>query len=134
MEQKDYILREIEKIGRIISAIREKLFLRKDNVAIITVKEINDLNGMLLKQIDFDLEKFLQLDYEELNEYLNSFEGFNIENIEELADLISLLGFTNKSIKFLSKSLQLYELINLKSKTFSFERERKIQKINNFLS
>lgn len=136
MEQKDYILREIEKIGQIISSIRQKLFGGKDNSAIITEKERNDLNGMLLKELNFDFETFLEQNSEASNEYLSKFEGFSIENIEFLAELISQIGFNDnseKSKKYLEKSLQLYELIILKSKTYSFDREMKIQMIKNAL-
>jgi hypothetical protein len=136
MEQKDYILREIEKISKIISSIRQKLFWGKDNLAIITEQERNDLNGMLLKEINFDFEKFLELNPEASGEYLSNFEGFSIENIESLAELLSQIGFIDKSEqseKYLEKSLQLYELAILKSKTYSFDREMKIQMIKNAL-
>ncbi len=136
MEQKDYILREIEKISKIISSIRQKLFGGKDNLAIITEQERNDLNGMLLKEINFDFEKFLELNPEASGEYLSTFEGFSIENIESLAELISQIGFIDKSEqskKYLEKSLQLYELAILKSKTYSFDREMKIQMIKQTL-
>jgi histidyl-tRNA synthetase len=136
MEQKDYILREIEKISKIISSIREKLFGSKNNLAIITEQEINNLNEMLLEEINFDFEKFLKLNSEASGEYLKKFEGFSIENIESLAELISQIGFIDKSEqskKYLKKSLQLYELAILKSKTYSFDREMKMQMIKNAL-
>lgn len=136
MEQKDYMLREIEKIGKIISAIRRKLFGGNDNPEIITEQEKTELNVMLLEEINFDLEKFLNLDFDESIEYLNSFEGFNTENIESLAELISQIAFADKSEqskKNLGKALQLYELVILQSKTFSFDREMKIQMIKNSL-
>jgi hypothetical protein len=41
MEQKDYLLREIEKIGNIMSAIRQKLFAgRKDNLSISIQQQV----------------------------------------------------------------------------------------------
>ncbi|HNQ67321.1 MAG TPA: hypothetical protein PKN32_03000 [Bacteroidales bacterium] len=134
MEQKDYILREIEKIGQIISSIRQKLFGGQENTSIIAEKD--DVNEMLLKEINFDLDKFLKLNSDDSNEYLSKFVGFNIENIEFLAELISQIGFNDKSEqskKYLEKSLQLYELIIFKSKTYSFDREMKIQIIKNAL-
>jgi len=89
-----------------------------------------------LKEINFDLDKFLKLNSDDSNEYLSKFVGFNIENIEFLAELISQIGFNDKSEqskKYLEKSLQLYELIIFKSKTYSFDREMKIQIIKNAL-
>ncbi|MDD3687188.1 MAG: hypothetical protein PHE56_10530 [Bacteroidales bacterium] len=136
MEQKDYMLREIEKIGKIISAIRRKLFGGDDNPEIITEQERTELSEMLLEEINFDLDKFFNLNFDESIEYLNSFEGFNTENIESLAELISEIGFADNSEqakKILEKSLQLYELVILQSKTFSFDREMKIQMIKDAL-
>jgi len=136
MEQKDYILREIEKIGLILSAIRQEIFGGQDRLAINLEKQVDDAKGMLLNELNFDLNKLLLLDNEESNKYLINFEGFNVENIERLAECISQIGFSNKSDrskKYLEKALQLYELSNLKSKTYSFERERNILTIKNAL-
>jgi hypothetical protein len=136
MEQKDFILREIEKIGQILIALRQMLFGGKDNPVINIEKQVDDAKGKLLKELNFDLNKFLHLDNEETNSYLNSIEGFNNENIEQLADYISQIGFSkqfDESIIYLKKALQLFELINLKSKTYSIERESKIITIKNAL-
>ncbi len=133
MEQKDYMLREIEKIGLILSSIRQKLFGGQDKLAISQEKQIDDVKSMLLSELNFDLEKFISIDNEEFNKYLSNFDGFNIENIERLADCISQIGQNNKSEEYLNKALQLYVFCNIKSKTFSFEREEKIASIKNAL-
>lgn len=129
MEQKDYLLREIEKIGLIIRAIRQRLFGGKDSFAINIEQQLETEKGMLFRELNFDLDKFLFLDEEETNIYLNKFEGFNNENIEHIAEVIAQTGFTenfDKSGIYLEKALQLYELINRRSKTYSTEREKKI--------
>ena len=136
MEQRDYILREIEKIELILRAIRQNILGGQDRLAINIEKQVDDAKGMLLNELNFDIDKFLLLNIEESNEYLSNFEGFNTHNIEQLSECISQIGFSNKSElskKYLEKALQLYELINLKSKTYSFERERNIMKIKNAL-
>lgn len=136
MEQKDYILREIEKIGRIIGFIRQKLFGSKENLSLTTENQINDASGMLMKETDFNLNKFLSLNIEESNEYISSFRGFSNENIELLADCICQICMNDSSAdskKYLEKALQLYELCNLKSKTYSLQRENKIIAIKNAL-
>jgi hypothetical protein len=129
---------EIEKIGAIISAIRQKIFGGKDGLAAITLeKQTEDAKGMLLDEANFDLDKFLALNLEDSNEYICSFEGFNVENIELLAKCISEIGINDKSDsskKYLEKALQLYDLCNLKSKTYSLERETNIEWITNLLN
>jgi hypothetical protein len=133
MVQRDYILREIEKIGAIISAFRQKIFGGSGNLAITLENQIENSKSMLLNEINFDLDKFLNLNNEDLNKYMSGFDGFNIENIELLADCLSQIGFDDNcdssSKLYLEKSLQLYELCNVKSKSYSFEREAKMNEL-----
>jgi hypothetical protein len=136
MIQRDYLLREIEKIGAILSAVRQKIFGGKENLPITLEKQMEDIKGMLLNEINFDLDKFLDLNIEDSNEYVSAFEGFCVENIELLAESISEAGFSGKcdnSRKHLEKALQLYELCNLKSNAYSLEREANINAIKNAL-
>lgn len=136
MEQKDYLLREIEKIGVLIRAMLQKLSLKNGHSAILLEKQIEDEKRMLLIDINFDMDWFLQLDAEATNEYISCFEGFNIENIELLAAWCFETGTQSEhsdSRKFLEKALQLYTLCNLKSKTYAFEREKKIKAIQEIL-
>jgi hypothetical protein len=137
MVQRDYLLREIEKIGAIVNAIRQKFFGGKGNLEITLERQIEDIKEMLLNEINFDLDKFLDLNIESSNEYICAFKGFCIENIELLAESISEIGFSGKCAnpkKYLEKALQLYELCNLKSKTYSLERETNINAIKNALT
>jgi hypothetical protein len=136
MVQRDYILREIEKIGTIINAFRQKIFGGSGNLAITLENQIENSKEMLINEMNFDFDKFLALNTEALNEYISGFEGFNVENIELLADCLSQRGFDDNcdnSKMYLEKSLQLFELYNLKSKSYSFEREENIRKIKNVL-
>ena len=136
MEQKDYILREIEKIGMIISFIRQKFFSGKGNLSISIEEGLKDVNGMLLAETNFDLNRYLSLNVEESNEYISNFKGFSVENMEQLAGCISQIGLSENSVdskRYLEKALQLYELCNLKSKTYSLERDKGIIKIKNAL-
>jgi len=136
VEQKDYLLREIEKIGLIISAIRQKLFGGNGNLSVTVENQFETLKEMLLTETNFDLDKFLSLNIEESNEYICSFKGFSAENIEHLAECVSEICLRDKysgSKKYLEKALQLYELCNSKSKTYSLEREATIMSIKSVL-
>ncbi|NDW12125.1 hypothetical protein D0T50_04375 [Bacteroides sp. 214] len=137
MERRDYMLKQIEKIGVLISAIRQKISGGNDNLSITLEKQIEDAKGMLLNEMNFDFNAFLEeIDTDCSNEYIGSFAEFNIDNIELLADYISQIGFhadCDNPQKYLEKALQLYELCNLKSKVYSFEREKNIATIKNFL-
>jgi hypothetical protein len=122
MVQRDYILREIQKFGTILSAVRQMLFGGNENLAITLENQVETVQEMLLNELNFDLDKYLNLNSEKSNEYICTFDGFSVENIEILADSISKIGLNERA-------LQLYELCNLRSKTYSFERETKINAI-----
>lgn len=136
MEQKDYLMREVEKIGLIISAIGQKIFGGKGDIAITLEKQIEDAKDMLFNGVNFDMDKFLNSTIKDSNKYISRFIGFNNDNIELLANYLLQIGLSNKSNnskKYLEKALQLFELCNLHDKTYSFERESNIKTIKNYL-
>ena len=130
MEQKDYLLREVEKIGLIINAIGQRIFGGKGNLAITLEEQINDVKEMLFNGANFDIDKFLNSTVQDSNKYISSFSGFNSDNIELLANYLYQIGLSTKSDnskKYLEKALQLFELCNFQDKTYSFERESNIK-------
>lgn len=136
MEQRDYILREIEKIGIIIKFIIEKIFSGKKNLPKSAEDKLKDLKEILLTETGLDIDRFLSLNVQDSNEYISSFKGYNSNNIELLAGCISQICLNENTVdskKYLEMALQLYELCNLKSQTYSFERENNIMTIKNAL-
>ncbi len=133
MEQKDYLLREIEKIGRIMRAIRQKLFGGNESLAITLEKVTADLKEMLLNDANIDLEKLLVLDAADTDAYLYTLQGFSVENIELLAETLSETGINYDSTVFLEKALQLFGICSLRDKTYSFKRETNISRVKDAL-
>lgn len=133
MEQKDYLLREIEKIGRIMRAIRQKLFGGNESLAITLEKVTADLKEMLLNEANLDLEKLLGMDANETDAYLNTLQVFSVENIELLAEMLSETGLKYESTVFLEKALQLFGICSLRDRTYYFKRETNISAIKDAL-
>jgi hypothetical protein len=136
MEQKDYLMREVEKIGMILSAIGQRIFGGKGNTSITLENQFKDAKDMLFNGANFDIDEFLNSTVEDSNKYISEFSGFNNDNIELLAKYLFQIGSSNKSEdskKYLEKALQLFELCNLKDKTYSFERETTINTLKNDL-
>ncbi len=135
MEQKDYILREIEKISKILQAIGQKLF-GGNNSNKSDLDNENVLTNMLLDQLNFDINKLDSLDNTEFEKYIESIKGFNYDNIEYFADLLFQIGLSSgfhKSQEYFTRSLRLYEYVNKQTKTFSFDRESAISEIKGLL-
>jgi hypothetical protein len=136
MEQRDYILREIEKIGMVIRAIRQKLFGSPDDLAITVDNQAETLREMLLDEAYLDLDELVTLDSTETERYLAGLKGFNTENIELLAQTLSDIGLNDEapaSRPLLEKALQLYDICSLRDRTFSFEREAAVIRIKEVL-
>jgi hypothetical protein len=136
MEQKDYLMREIGKIGTLLRAALAGLLNMKENLSVQAEKPFETTNELLKNEAGFDLEGFLRVPETDAEKYLHQFKGLNPENLALLAEVILHLGAvessSNKKI-FLGKALLLLELCERTDKTFSFERERKINEINNSL-
>jgi hypothetical protein len=132
MEQKDYILREIEKIGVLLRLIFNKLARKEGGIGAPIEYQFEDVKSLLLEEIGFDLDLFLSLKDSEIEQYLYKFNGFKDANLELFADVLKEFGLnsdTEQAKKSLASALKIYELCNSKDKTFSFEREEKIQEI-----
>ena len=133
MEQKDYILREVEKIGVMLQYLLGKMMPAK---SVEEKKDISEeINNELFENIGYDIRSLLKIQKKEFNEIFKYNKGFNLENIELLAELLYKISLKklNNSKEILQKSLELYEFVNKAGKTFSFDREKQIDKIKNEL-
>lgn len=97
MEQRDYLLREIEKIGMVIRAIRQKLFGGTDELAVSVETQAETLKEMLLSEAYLDIDVLVALNPAETEKYLASLKGFNTENIELLAKTLTELSINGDS-------------------------------------
>ncbi len=72
-----------------------------------------------------DIESILHLAPDQFDSAFKKNNGFNLENLELLANLFHEMAQVKEEKKklFLIKSLELYNYISEKSKAFSFERE-----------
>lgn len=135
MQQEDYILREIEKIGLMMLYIRQKLFGGTDNLATSPERQQTGLSEMLLDEAQFDVSYFLSCDESDAQNYMNRFPGFNADNRELLADCLAEIGFSAglNAPKYLAKALYLYQSCNALTQVFSFAIDDKIRKVSDLL-
>jgi hypothetical protein len=132
MEQKDYMLREIQKIGSLLKAILSKLFLKDSPTAIGIVNYYEESKNELMKYASFQLNEFVEMSNLDAIKYLENQSGFNLENIEQLSIVLEELGLKeNTRLRKLlfEKSLLTTEYCMSKDKTFSFEREGRMQRV-----
>ena len=136
MQQKDYLLREIEKIGLLLKMIFNKIAGKKENYALTVENQFEEEKELLLHETGFNIDVFLLIEESGIEHYISKFDGIRGSNIELLADILKAMGDKTDSAKtkeYLKRALRLYELCNSIDKTFSFDRERKISEINSAL-
>jgi hypothetical protein len=128
MEQKDYLLREIEKIGVMLQAILRKLFSIGQMPSDSGLQNLEDIGHELWEAAEFDLSGFLEMDQQVAMAYLQSKVGFNADNAESLSIILETLSTqVGQDIRdaLLEKSLFALEYGITLDKTYTFEREHR---------
>ncbi len=123
MEKRDYILREIEKIAVLIRYLIGQIL---SAMTLIQKEEVFEQVDRELKlNLDMDIESILHLTPDQFDNAFKEENGFSLENLELLANLLHEMAQVEEEKKklFLMKSLELITYINEKGKSFSFKRE-----------
>ena len=136
MQQRDFLMRQIEQMSQAFAAlIRRLLGLSMKDVEKETEKETNEL---LKDQLNTSIEELLQIPPKEISEFIVRKKGLDVLNLELFAHIL-MLNAKATSIhtdreKLYKIALEVYHWINNKSRTFSMERQSKIQEIEDYLT
>ncbi|MBN2350578.1 MAG: hypothetical protein JXJ22_17200 [Bacteroidales bacterium] len=132
MYQRDFILRMIEMLGELIAGILG--LIKKGNFQKAS-QSIENAYQELLKQ---DASYFNKIPYNDLTDTLireHNFTNGHLEILSELfyaqAELSYAQGNYNESLEFYQKSLILLKFIIKELKIFSFEKQSKIDHLQN---
>ena len=137
MAQQDYILRQIDVLGKIIGKVISELLGIKNKGEII---EIEILNQILKSELDMDIYRIFMLSDEELIKFLIEDKNFNFSNIEQTAEILYITGLNLKEIdhinsyKCLNSALNLLEFLSITDKNLSFNRINKIENIKKIIN
>ena len=128
MEKRDLIQAEIEKLGYFLQRLLANFL--NGNSTENSIEAADLVTNEFKNELDFDLPHFVSLSNIEMKKYLSNF-NFNEHHLEKLADLLIEM---NSSKKHLTKALELLDLVDEISNSFSFERNNKKIKIQQFLN
>lgn len=120
-------------MGAVLRAILNRLTGTKGNLSITTENAFEQTSEDLIRELGFDLSRFISLDKTESEDYLSRFEGMNTVNLESLAEITYQIALEEPVVRqriLLGKALQIYDLCETNDKTFSFDREQRIQAIH----
>lgn len=128
MEQRDYILREIEKIHVVLQALLNKLINGSTEISPIS-EDFDQVNKQVIKDTRINLNTLFKTSGNQFDNIFKEENGYNETNIELFADM--LVEMAKKAEGKLKdqlnlKALETYEYVDGISKNFSFDRRKKI--------
>ena len=123
MAKEDLLTRQIAQLGFVLRKMLEKLTGSTSGNDL--EESVQQVNLKLNEELSFDLETIAMLPKEEVVSFLLEHQNFNAENIELFADVLMAAD----AAVFQEKALLIYSYVNIKTATFSIERNSKIEKI-----
>lgn len=127
MAKEDLLSKQINELGFVLRRILEKLV--NANSADAIAETVSEVNFRFNETLNSDLKEIEKLPNNEVIPFLLQYESFNTENLELFADILFEINIDD----FAKKAVMIYEYIDIKTATFSMERNRKIQIIKNRL-
>lgn len=130
MQQRDYILREIEKVGAMLRMIVRRLFEWKEDGD--KDEGIEQIAAGIALESNVEFENLLKIKKEDFSAYFDNTKGFNAVNIELLADLFAHLADVvepEKAVLYKLKAIEFYNYIDETERTFSIDRANKLNRL-----
>ncbi|MDD3875557.1 MAG: hypothetical protein PHT69_02990 [Bacteroidales bacterium] len=139
MEQRDYLMRQVNQLARVLGKVLFDLLGLKNSGEII--ESINITTLSLMSELDIDLDELVSIKRDELIHTLIDKMGFNNENLETLSEILMQMGDNffkinnlNKGESYCQTSLFIYEYLEKADNTYSLARREKIEKLKTLLT
>ncbi len=130
MEQRDYLLRQIELMTQAFVTLIRRLLGLKD-IKEVEIQQTTD--EVLKEQLDLSIEQILNTPIDETTELIIQQKGVHKTNLDLLAEILVINAKarqqTEQRIQLLESALQLYEWLDNNDNTFSMERHKKMNEI-----
>lgn len=133
MERRDYLLTQIQQLGRFLRRIIEMMMGKSSSSNLEEL--MNQQQEDFKENCGFDIELLATPDFEELKDAISENNSYNPENIQLLADFMVLLASKNidtpptKIYRLKQNALKLYELLEVSEKTYSLDRQTKMAEL-----
>lgn len=134
MEQKDYLMRQIDQLGQVLATILGKFLRLKTEGQVL--EGIEYARQSIKEEFDIDLDYILSLGFDKSIELLMNKHKMTINHVETFTDILLETAENNDIIKqnqIYSKCLELFEFVNKNDKNISFERFQKIENLRNII-
>jgi len=128
MEQKDYLLREIEKIRIVLEAMLNKIKGGNNDIPPVN-EDFDTVNKLFITDTRVDLNTLLKSDINQFDSIFKKENGYNETNIEQFADILAEMASKAEGDlkdQLNQKALETYEYVDALSNSFSFGRKMKM--------
>jgi hypothetical protein len=136
MQQSDYLLRQIEQLGRVLGKILADLLGLKNQGE--AHAPFDFASAAFLNELDMDLPALLALPESEWIPALTALPNWNESHLETFADILLELaegldsrGERERAETLYPRALLLYRYLDESGAVFSFERHNKMDRILN---
>ena len=135
MEQRDYLLRQIEIMTQVLVNLIRRLLGLKD----IYEEEVQQTTDEVLKeQLDLSIDKIINTEIDEIEELIFKRKGIHKSNIDLFAEILLINAKTKQNpeqkVNLLNKALRLLEWLDNTENTFSMERHKKMNEIQHLIN
>lgn len=134
MEQRDFLKKQIDELGQVLSKLITELLQLKSQGKTSEVLELT--NQTLKTNLEYDLEELLAISDSAFVGMLKAKKIKN-EGLDKLAELLLLLadeeGTTEKGMNLYRKSFLLFEKLESVEAIYSMDRHRKLERLKKIL-
>jgi len=126
MEQKDYLENQIEQLSIFLKKLLTNILVLKSGGNELDAEKL--VSNELTNELNFNINKFKLLSKYELKSYLQKF-NFNENHLEKLAEIFIEISSINSNTvienqNYISKAIELLEIADENSNSFSVERNQ----------
>ena len=138
MEQRDYLMRQIEQLGEVLAVMLARLLgIKQEGDASMGLEE---LRQTYKSELDLNVEELIKIPKEEIIECFLRKNKLMIHHLEKIAELLQATGENLISYdrlkdgnNVLEKSLYILEYLQTTSKIYSMNRVMKIEYLKEML-
>jgi hypothetical protein len=129
MEERDYLKKQIDQLGRVLGKILSDLMVLKNQGNISQGIEIT--NQAVKSELDYELEALLDIPTDIFIQTLIKHKDVSNENLEKLAEIFLLIADNTAVINknMYEKCLVIYEYLEKTENVYSLYRQWKIERI-----
>lgn len=136
MERSDYLEKQINQLGKVLGTIFARLLALK-NASMSETKLVPAAAEALKNELNIDMDELLAQPVDTFIENLQTNLNFSPENLDQLADILTLLAQENSgkdSLAMYQKVMCIHLFLQENGSVYSLERQWKIEDIrNNYL-